>query len=260
MNRLVPASLMAGLALLALTFALGVRWGRHSAVTAAAQHAPVAVETLQPQLALRLGQINAHLLRLDALGKRLQQMACIDSSEFDFDTRLPLALPPGGWGSLLELSEQRLDSREAQLLALETWVLSRRLDEALKPGGRPLRGAAVSSGYGDRQDPISGREALHQGVDFAALRGTTVVAVAAGVVAASGYQTGLGQYVDINHGNGYVTRYGHNQRALVVAGQVVARGQPIATLGSSGRATGPHLHFEVLRDGRPVDPLGYLGR
>jgi murein DD-endopeptidase MepM/ murein hydrolase activator NlpD len=70
----------------------------------------------------------------------------------------------------------------------------------------------------------------------------------------------LGQYVDINHGNGYVTRYGHNQRALVVAGQVVARGQPIATLGSSGRATGPHLHFEVLRDGRPVDPLGYLGR
>jgi murein DD-endopeptidase MepM/ murein hydrolase activator NlpD len=153
-----------------------------------------------------------------------------------------------------------LDGREAQLLALETVVLSRRLDEALKPGGRPLRGAAVSSAYGDRQDPISGLEALHQGIDFAALRGTTVVAVAAGVVAASGYQTGLGNYVDINHGNGYVTRYGHNQRALVAPGQVVARGQPIATLGSSGRATGPHLHFEVLREGRPVDPLGYLGR
>lgn len=260
MNRLVPASLMAGLALLALAFALGVRWGRHSALTTAAAPTPVAVETLQPQLALRLGQINAHLLRLDALGKRLQQMAGIDSREFDFDTRLPLALPPGGWEGLLDTTGQRLDSREAQLLALETLVLSRRLDEALKPGGPPLRGAAVSSGYGDRQDPISGREALHQGVDFAALRGTTVVAVAAGVVAASGYQTGLGQYVDINHGNGYVTRYGHNQRALVAAGQVVARGQPIATLGSSGRATGPHLHFEVLRDGRSVDPLGYLGR
>ena len=259
MNRLVPVSLLAALALLALAFALGVRWGRQQAAAAPLPAAAI-TETLDPLLARRLGQINAHLLRLDALGKRLQQMAGIASTEFDFDTRLPLTLPPGGWGAAFDQASQRLDAREAQLLALDNLLVSRRLDEALKPGGRPLRGATVSSAYGERLDPFSGLDAKHLGVDFTAVQGTTVVAVAAGVVAASGYQPGLGNYVDINHGNGYVTRYGHNQRALVAAGQVVARGQPIATLGASGRATGPHLHFEVLHDGRPIDPLSYLGR
>ena len=118
----------------------------------------------------------------------------------------------------------------------------------------------LSSLYGERADPLSGELALHQGIDIAGGAGTTVVAAAAGVVSAAGWREGYGTIVEITHGNGFVTRYAHAQRSLVVARQTVRRGQPVALLGESGRTTGPHLHFEVLRDGRPVDPLGLARR
>jgi murein DD-endopeptidase MepM/ murein hydrolase activator NlpD len=118
----------------------------------------------------------------------------------------------------------------------------------------------VSSYFGERQDPFTGHQAFHRGVDFASEAGSEVIAVAAGVVTFSGDKSGYGMMVEITHGDGYVTRYGHNQSNLVDVGQTVTRGEPIALMGSTGRSTGPHVHFEVLRAGAHVDPLSFIGR
>jgi murein DD-endopeptidase MepM/ murein hydrolase activator NlpD len=118
----------------------------------------------------------------------------------------------------------------------------------------------VSSYFGERQDPFTGHEAWHKGVDFAGQAGAEVVAVAAGIVTRSESSHGYGNLVEINHGNGYVTRYGHSQALLVKTGDIVTRGQPVATIGSTGRSTGPHVHFEVLRNGQHVNPLSFTGR
>jgi murein DD-endopeptidase MepM/ murein hydrolase activator NlpD len=147
-----------------------------------------------------------------------------------------------------------------QLLALENVILSRSLKDAIQPEGRPVEQGFISSYFGERQDPFTGHEAVHRGLDFAAASGSHVVAVAAGIVTWSDTRPGYGSLVEINHGNGYVTRYGHNQRNLVNVGQTVTRGQAVALMGSSGRSTGPHVHFEVLKDGRQVDPLTFIGR
>ena len=116
----------------------------------------------------------------------------------------------------------------------------------------------VSSSFGNRTDPFTGRAAFHKGIDFAGRAGTEVMAVASGVVIWSGDRYGYGEMVEINHGNGYVTRYAHNSENLVVVGDTVKRGEVIASMGNTGRATGPNLHFEVLRNGRVVDPLTYI--
>ena len=116
----------------------------------------------------------------------------------------------------------------------------------------------VSSRFGHRTDPFTGRRAFHKGVDFAGRAGADVVAVASGVVIWSGPRYGYGELVEINHGNGYVTRYAHNADNLVVIGETVKRGQVVARMGDTGRATGPNLHFEVLHNGKAVDPLTYI--
>jgi murein DD-endopeptidase MepM/ murein hydrolase activator NlpD len=118
----------------------------------------------------------------------------------------------------------------------------------------------ISSYYGERQDPFTGHEAHHKGMDFAGEAGSDVVAVATGIVTFVGHRAGFGHLVEINHGNGYVTRYAHNQRGLVQVGETVTRGQPVALMGSTGRSTGPHVHFEVLKNGRQVNPLTFIGR
>jgi len=123
-----------------------------------------------------------------------------------------------------------------------------------------VTGGFISSYFGEREDPFSGEEAYHKGVDFAGTAGAHVTAVAAGVVTWAGQRTGYGNLVEINHGDGYVTRYAHNERTLVSVGQTVKRGDSIALMGSTGRSTGPHVHFEVLRNGRQVDPLSFVGR
>jgi murein DD-endopeptidase MepM/ murein hydrolase activator NlpD len=159
---------------------------------------------------------------------------------------------------MLDAVEQKLEVRDAQLLALENVILSRSLTQAIRPEGRPVVEGYISSYYGERQDPFSGHEAWHKGVDFAGAQGSQVVAVAAGVVTRAEGQNGYGNLVEINHGNGFVTRYGHNQKVLVGVGETVVRGQSIALMGSTGRSTGPHVHFEVLRNGRQVNPIGYV--
>jgi murein DD-endopeptidase MepM/ murein hydrolase activator NlpD len=222
-------------------------------------------------LALRIGQMNAHVVRLDALGTRLTQMAGLKDGEFDFTTAPSLGGPEepladteamqinGVVGALDVLAEQ-LDDRGRQLTVLEDLMLNRKLRDEVRPEGRPVTAGYVSSQFGSRTDPFTGRRAFHKGVDFASREGAEVVAVASGVVIWSGERYGYGQLVEINHGNGYVTRYAHNVDNLVAVGDTVRRGQVIARVGDTGRATGPNLHFEVLLNDKPVDPLSYIGK
>lgn len=219
-------------------------------------------------MAMRLGQVNAHIIRLDALGKRLTDMANIDPREFDFDSAPPTGGPETDDGvsaeipdltNMLESLERKVDLRDAQLAALENVILAQDLNEQIHPEGRPTRAGFISSYFGDRQDPFTGHEAFHRGIDFAGAAGSEVVAVAAGVVTWAGARSGYGSLVEINHGNGYMTRYAHNQRTLVHVGQTVTRGQPVALMGSTGRSTGPHVHFEVLKNGRQINPVKFLG-
>jgi len=220
-------------------------------------------------LALRLGQMNAHVVRLDALGQRLTQMAGLDDGEFDFAGSPSLGGPEeiltradldqvSGLVTALDGLGSQLEDRQEQLSVLEDFLLNRKLQDEVHPEGRPVSSGYISSGFGTRTDPFTGRAAFHKGVDFAGRAGTDVVAVASGVVIWSGDRYGYGEMVEVNHGNGYVTRYAHNAENLVVVGDTVKRGELIASMGATGRATGPNLHFEVLRNGRVVDPLTYI--
>jgi murein DD-endopeptidase MepM/ murein hydrolase activator NlpD len=217
-------------------------------------------------LALRLGQMNAHVVRLDALGVRLTQMAGLSDGEFDFSKAPSLGGPEelvsGGNGNQLgdlveglDLLDLQLTDRDRQLGVLEDLLLNRKLADEVHPEGRPVKSGYISSSFGQRSDPFTGRLAYHKGIDFAGREGSEVIAVASGVVTWSGDRYGYGNMVEVNHGNGYVTRYAHNSKTLVKVGDTVKRGDVIARMGDTGRATGPNLHFEVLRDGRQVDPL-----
>jgi murein DD-endopeptidase MepM/ murein hydrolase activator NlpD len=218
-------------------------------------------------LALRLGQMQGELLRLNALGERLVQMAELDTEEFDFTQPPPLGGPedvnalaatvPDVLTDLADLARS-LEDRQLKLDLLEDMIMSRNLSEQTIPSGKPVKSGWVSSHFGTRKDPYTGKRAFHRGLDFVGKRGSEIVAVADGLVVFSGYRAGFGRMVEIRHGNGYVTRYAHNQKLLVKEGELARQGQTIATLGSSGRATGPHLHFEVLKDGKPVNPRKYV--
>jgi murein DD-endopeptidase MepM/ murein hydrolase activator NlpD len=220
-------------------------------------------------LALRIGQLNAHIVRLDALGVRLTQMAGLKDGEFDFTSAPSLGgpeepLPVGeanqitGVVGTLDMLDEQLEDRSRQLSVLEDLLLNRKLRAEVRPEGRPVTSGYVSSAFGNRTDPFTGRRAFHKGVDFAGREGAEVVAVASGVVIWSGERHGYGQLVEVNHGNGYVTRYAHNVDNLVAVGDTVRRGQVIARMGDTGRATGPNLHFEVLLNDKPVNPLTYI--
>src|SRR6186713_1201443 len=220
-------------------------------------------------VAMRIGQMNAHVIRLDALGKRLTQMANIDTREFDFGSAPAIGGPESDIGAamqapdlnaLLNGLEQKISSRDAQMAALENALLSKKLDEQIRPDGRPVHEGHISSYFGERQDPFNGHQAFHKGIDFASPQGSDVVAVAAGVVTFAGEKAGYGNLVEVSHGNGLVTRYGHNRAIAVTVGRTVQRGDTVAFVGSTGRSTGPHVHFEVLKDGRQIDPLSFIGR
>jgi murein DD-endopeptidase MepM/ murein hydrolase activator NlpD len=229
-------------------------------------------DTLQKSvdaLALRLGQMNAHVIRLDALGERLTQMAGLDDGEFNFATPPPLGGPEeplptpdtlqiSNVVQALETLDKQLTDRSQQLMVLEDFLLNRKLQDEVHPEGRPVTGGYISSRYGNRTDPFTGRAAFHKGIDFAGREGNDIVAVASGVVTWSGPRYGYGEMIEINHGNGYATRYAHNSTNLVTVGDTVKRGQRIAHMGDTGRATGANLHFEVLRNGRAVDPLTFI--
>ena len=220
--------------------------------------------------AVHVAELQARLTRLDALGERLTELAELDSSEFDFSLDVGQGgpeevlegaayAPPSFLGTLDDLA-LRMDSREQQLEVLEQLLAERRLDEAEYLAGRPVLQGYISSPFGRRTDPLTGRLSVHKGVDFAAKAGSDVVAVAAGVVTASGRRSGYGNTVEISHADGYVSLYAHNRENLVRVGDLVQRGQTIAKVGSTGRSTGYHVHFEVSKNGRVVNPTSYIAR
>jgi murein DD-endopeptidase MepM/ murein hydrolase activator NlpD len=220
-------------------------------------------------LAIRLAQINARVIRLDALGRRLTDMADLDDGEFDFDSEPALGGPeePLMTGSnvpvpeiveTIEALDYQLSDREAQLGVLENLLMGENLQQRVHPQGRPVNSGWISSYFGRRTDPFTGKPANHTGIDFAGKLGDKVLAVADGVVTWSADRYGYGVMVEINHGNGYSTRYAHNSENLVTMGDEVKKGQPIALMGETGRATGPNLHFEVLKDGRRVNPVNFI--
>jgi len=274
----------AGLLLVASGWYAGSVWGGASPVSEhtlarwqedlSSQQAELAkiqqsVDDQVATLATRVGQMQAQLLRLDALGKHLTDVAKLNRGEFDFDQPPALGGPETGAGegpvvpalnTMIDSLDAQIDDRRRQLTALQNLILTRELARQIVPGGRPVEAGYISSLYGQRTDPFDGHQASHQGIDFAGAAGTRVLAVADGIVSHAGPDGGYGRLIEVTHGNGYVTRYAHNAKLLVEPGQTVKRGDAIALMGSTGRSTGTHLHFEVLRDGRSVNPLSFVRR
>ena len=220
-------------------------------------------------LSRRIAQLNAHIIRLDAAGQRLTEIAGLESGEFDFGSapaiggpEIPDTVATDFSGdpvlSSIAAIERKLGDRERQMHVLEDLLLASRLQKQVRPSGWPIENGYISSVFGLRTDPFSGRMSRHDGIDFAGPSGSSVVAVATGIVTVAGPKIGYGNLVEINHGNGYVTRYGHNERITVKVGDRVIKGQQIAAVGSTGRSTGPHVHFEVALNGRPVNPARYI--
>ncbi len=221
-------------------------------------------------LTVRLASLQARLLRMEALGDRITAVAQLDAGEFDFNAEpgvggplsedtVPYA-PPAFIDAISEL-EAQISDRAQQLEILEGLMAERQFADDAAVTGRPVRQGWVSSPFGRRTDPFTGQLAWHSGIDFAtSSAGADIIAVAAGVVTAAGDRDGYGLALDINHGNGYVTRYGHAEKLLVGVGDIITKGQTIAQVGSTGRSTGPHVHFEVYKHGRVVDPASYIHR
>ena len=219
-------------------------------------------------LALRMGEIQSRVVRLDALGRRLVEMANLDAEEFSFD-RLPARGGPDlvserepfqvpDFLASLEELVRVLEDREPKLAVVEGTLMNRKLQAQVYPTGRPVNKGWISSVFGWRNDPITGKRAFHEGIDFAGRASSEVVAAAAGVVVWSGSRWGLGNTVEINHGNGYSTLYAHNKKNVVKVGETVKKGQVLALLGSTGRSSGPHVHFEVRRNGKAVNPMKFV--
>jgi murein DD-endopeptidase MepM/ murein hydrolase activator NlpD len=221
-------------------------------------------------MTLSLAEFQARMTRLDALGEHITAMAKLDGGEFDFSQPPALGGPIGGEFNVdfqefdvaqeLGAFKRRLSDREQQLEILESLLTNRNLEEQSWLSGRPAEKGWISSYFGQRTDPFTGKPAIHNGIDFAGKEGTNVIAVAGGVVTWTGTKSGYGEMVEISHGDGFITRYAHNKQNLVVAGDVVRKGEPIGIMGSSGRSTGAHVHFEVYKHGRPVDPSSYVRR
>ena len=219
----------------------------------------------------RLAGLQAHVTRLDALGTHLTDLAGLEESEFDFSgppavggPSRPLSTDPSLTVAEVDTQFSALDAlfarREVQFDVLAGLLSAEQLRVEATPAGRPIRSGWQSSPYGHRIDPISGARAWHGGVDFAGREGSDILAVASGVVSWSGHKSGYGTMVEVSHGDGLITRYAHNQENLVDVGDLVRRGDVIALMGSSGRSTGPHVHFEVFKHGRAVDPATYVRR
>jgi murein DD-endopeptidase MepM/ murein hydrolase activator NlpD len=219
-------------------------------------------------LAVRVGQMQAQVLRLDTLGARLAKMSGMKPQEFNFEQAPPQggpfvpAMQPdvsmSGLEQQLASLSVLLNDRNDKLVAMETLLMQDSLDKNKFPSGAPVSGGDYSSDFGWRIDPFTGQSAMHQGVDFMAPEGTPIVASASGIVTYSGLREQYGNMIEIDHGNDIVTRYGHASKLLVKVGQVVRRGQAIAEVGSTGRSTGSHLHFEVRYKGIAQNPRRFL--
>ncbi|WP_238596744.1 M23 family metallopeptidase [Psychromonas sp. psych-6C06] len=223
-------------------------------------------------LSSKLGELEANITRVNVLGQRLIEASELPKEEFDFESQPPSSLQKDIEGDdifqssfLLESIEnvdQYLIKKEKQLQRLEIAINNRHLLDELYISGRPVKGKGswLSSLYGTRKDPFTGKLSRHRGVDIAGPAGMPLIATAAGVVVESGRRGGYGLMVEIQHGNGLTTRYAHAIELTVKVGEIVSKGQQVAVMGSTGRSTGPHIHYEVLKSGRQVDPDYYIHR
>ena len=220
-------------------------------------------------LAVKLGEIQARLMRLDAFGERLGKAAGIKPAEFRFSETPGQGGPSPSSSSSSEISytefqsriaeiSRILDDRGDKLGMLDSVLMDGRLAAKAIPTTLPVEVGYYSSNFGYRIDPFNGRQAFHTGIDFNAPPGSTVIAAAGGVVAAAERHTEYGNMVDVNHDNGLTTRYAHLSRMVVKVGDVVLKGQKVGELGQTGRATGPHLHFEVRENSVPLNPNRFL--
>lgn len=220
-------------------------------------------------MATRLGEMQAQLMRLDALGERVQILAGVKPQEFNFRER------PGQGGALptsfaqpvpnmsefqkmLDAMAHDVETRADYMNVVESTLINQKIKARLLPTIQPVNVGYNASGFGWRVDPMSGRTAFHEGIDFAAATGTPIVAAAGGVVIGAEFHPQYGNLLEIDHGNDIVTRYAHASRLLKKVGDIVRRGEHIADIGSTGRSTGPHLHFEVLVRGVPQNPHKFL--
>ncbi|MEH6492128.1 M23 family metallopeptidase [Halopseudomonas sp.] len=226
------------------------------------------------RMSQQLARLQMRLTRLDALGERLTELADFSDGEFNFGDEID----PGMGGpelrsgddlsyhapdapdlqNVIEQLSERIDDRTQQLQLLEDLMVSRQSDVDSALDFKPVRLGHLSSGFGRRTDPITGRISMHTGLDFAAPRGTPIYAVGSGVVVFAGRNGAYGNMVEINHGGGYKTRYAHTSVIKVSKGDLVQKGEEIAAVGSTGRSTGSHLHLEVYRNGMAVNPARYV--
>ena len=218
-------------------------------------------------LAARMAELQAEANRLNALGERLTRAAQLGDGEFDFDK--PVGV--GGAGPVRDMHARELRNgmtgldaqfrhSGSQLSVLEALLFNRELDKSSLPTGLPIQQSYITSNFGYRADPLGGGSQFHKGVDFEANTGDPVLTVADGVVTYSGVRSGYGNVIEVDHGNGYVTRYAHNSRLSRQVGDLVRRGEEVAKAGSTGRSTGAHVHFEVWDNGAVVNPQQFLGQ
>ncbi len=216
-------------------------------------------------LAARVGELQAQANRLNALGERLAHVGKFDDGEFDFQAPVGVGgegpvsdMPMAELSTSLDQLDTQFQASGAQLSVLESLLFNQKLDRDATPSRTPIAGSYITSRFGHRADPFGRGSQYHRGIDFHARTGDPVLAVANGVISYAGVRSGYGNVVEIDHGNGYVTRYAHNSRLLVHVGDLVRTGQQVARAGSTGRSTGAHVHFEVWDRGRVVNPRKFL--
>ena len=215
-------------------------------------------------LATRLGELQAQVLQLDSLGDRLSNVAGIKRESVKVERPgqggpfIPAPMTAGELQREIERLAQTIDSKTDELTLLESSFLEKRVKERLLPTTLPVKAAMLGSPYGHRADPIAGIRAMHEGIDFNAESGTPVVAAADGVVLVAAYHNEFGNLVEVDHGDGLLSRYAHLSRMNVKAGQMLRRGELIGAVGSTGRSTGSHLHFEVRMFGVAQNPALFL--
>ncbi|PKI13067.1 M23 family metallopeptidase [Colwellia sp. 12G3] len=246
--------------------------GEKYQVLAQVNSAPIHVEDQKiTALTIKLAELQSQVLRLNALGERLADDANIPAKEFNFN-QLPVSGGPVSNTFLvndktleqlfieIEHFESKINYEEKQLQMLESLNFGHHIQNNGYLSGRPIVKGWLSSYYGVRKDPFNGKPTMHKGVDFAGKEDTAIIATASGVITWASKRYGYGNLIEINHGDGLITRYGHNKNLLVNVGDVVNKGQKIARMGSTGRSTGPHVHYEILRNNKQIDPIKFVYR
>ena len=219
---------------------------------------------------LKLANMQSQIQRLDALGASLVEQAKLNPDEFSFGKTLDMGGPADIISVDIQVQDallsnitamlEKIRNKAQELVVLESLMLSHHISQESRLEGKPISSGWLSSYYGIRKDPFSGLPAMHKGLDFAGKEGERVLATGAGIITWSGSRYGYGNLVEIDHGDGLITRYGHNKEVNVKIGDVVTKGQTIAEMGNTGRSTGAHVHYEVIRNGKHQDPLPYVYR